>query len=80
MSVDSSWPGVLLHGQGADSAACSLLTLTATAAAAAALENYLENIHGSFDFEVNPPYLMYTHGNAEVRTLVQAGACAACML
>jgi hypothetical protein len=29
-------------------------------------ENYIETIHASFDFEVNAPYLMYTHGNSEV--------------
>jgi mRNA-decapping enzyme 1B len=31
-----------------------------------ATENYIETIHGSFDFEVNAPYLMYTHGNSEI--------------
>ncbi|EFJ47163.1 hypothetical protein VOLCADRAFT_61625, partial [Volvox carteri f. nagariensis] len=29
-------------------------------------ENYVEDIHGGLDFELNPPYLMYTHGNAEI--------------
>ena len=29
-------------------------------------ENYSEAIHGGLDFEVNAPYLMYTHGNAEI--------------
>ncbi|PNH05971.1 mRNA-decapping enzyme-like protein [Tetrabaena socialis] len=29
-------------------------------------ENYVEDIHGGLDFELNPPYLMYTHGNSEI--------------
>lgn len=29
-------------------------------------ENYVETVHGGLDFEVNAPYLMYTHGNAEI--------------
>jgi hypothetical protein len=26
----------------------------------------METIHGGLDFEINAPYLMYTHGNSEV--------------
>ena len=33
-------------------------------------ENYVENIHAGLDFEINAPYLMYTHGNSEVGMLV----------
>ncbi|GLC34314.1 hypothetical protein PLESTB_000743100 [Pleodorina starrii] len=29
-------------------------------------ENYIEDIHSGLDFELNPPYLMYTHGNSEI--------------
>ncbi|PNW81015.1 hypothetical protein CHLRE_07g339250v5 [Chlamydomonas reinhardtii] len=29
-------------------------------------ENYFEDIHAGLAFEKNPPYLMYTHGNAEI--------------
>ncbi|KXZ54755.1 hypothetical protein GPECTOR_4g825 [Gonium pectorale] len=29
-------------------------------------QNYVEDIHSGMDFEVNPPYLMYTHGNSEI--------------
>ena len=29
-------------------------------------DNYIETIHAGLDFEVNAPYLMYTHGNSEV--------------
>lgn len=35
-------------------------------------ENYVETVHGGLDFEVNPPYLMYTHGDAEVRCSASA--------
>ncbi len=31
-----------------------------------ATENYTEDIHSGLDFELNPPYLMYTHGNHEI--------------
>lgn len=29
-------------------------------------ENYTEAVHGGLEFEVNGPYLMYTHGNSEI--------------
>ena len=29
-------------------------------------DNYVESIHEAFDFEVQEPYLMYTHGNSEI--------------
>jgi hypothetical protein len=32
-------------------------------------DNYTEPIHGGLELESNPPYLMYTHGNDEVRPL-----------
>eukprot|EP00878_Enallax_costatus_P014277 GHUV01014934.1.p1 GENE.GHUV01014934.1~~GHUV01014934.1.p1 ORF type:complete len:123 (+),score=13.23 GHUV01014934.1:130-498(+) len=32
-------------------------------------DNYVENVHGGLEMESNPPYLMYTHGNDEVRYL-----------
>lgn len=32
-----------------------------------AADNYTEPIHGGLELESNPPYLMYTHGNDEVR-------------
>ncbi|KAG2496269.1 hypothetical protein HYH03_005502 [Edaphochlamys debaryana] len=28
--------------------------------------NYVEDVHSGLDFELNPPYLMYTHGNSEI--------------
>lgn len=34
----------------------------------AAADNYIETVHGGLEMETNPPYLMYTHGNDEVRT------------
>eukprot|EP00955_Chlamydomonas_euryale_P100323 365276-Chlamydomonas_euryale.AAC.6 len=40
---------------------CPMMSLWACTIA----DNYIETIHGSFDFEVNAPYLMYTHGNSE---------------
>jgi hypothetical protein len=30
-------------------------------------DNYIETIHSDFEIEINAPYLMYTHGNDEVR-------------
>lgn len=30
-------------------------------------DNYTEPIHGGLELESNPPYLMYTHGNDEVK-------------
>jgi hypothetical protein len=30
-------------------------------------DNYIETVHGGLEMETNPPYLMYTHGNDEVR-------------
>lgn len=29
-------------------------------------DNYIETIHGGLELEINPPYLMYTHGNDEI--------------
>ncbi|GAX73372.1 hypothetical protein CEUSTIGMA_g825.t1 [Chlamydomonas eustigma] len=29
-------------------------------------DNYVETVHAGLDFEVNAPYLMYTHGNSEI--------------
>lgn len=39
-------------------------------------DNYMEVVHGGLELEINPPYLMYTHGDDEVR---RRRACA-CML
>ena len=36
-------------------------------------DNYVETIHAGLDFEVNAPYLMYTHGNSEVWGSVRRG-------
>jgi hypothetical protein len=30
-------------------------------------DNYTEVVHGGLELELNPPYLMYTHGDDEVR-------------
>jgi hypothetical protein len=29
-------------------------------------DNYQETVHGGLEIELNPPYLMYTHGDDEV--------------
>jgi hypothetical protein len=38
-----------------------------------AADNYTEPIHGGLELESNPPYLMYTHGNDEVRHTCKRG-------
>eukprot|EP00879_Flechtneria_rotunda_P027857 GHRR01029886.1.p1 GENE.GHRR01029886.1~~GHRR01029886.1.p1 ORF type:complete len:177 (-),score=32.74 GHRR01029886.1:261-791(-) len=40
---------------------------TMTHCAGICADNYIETVHGGLEMETNPPYLMYTHGNDEVR-------------
>jgi mRNA-decapping enzyme 1B len=37
----------------------------------AGTDNYIETVHGGLEMETNPPYLMYTHGNDEVRAYMK---------
>lgn len=40
-------------------------------------DNYMETVHGGLELELNPPYLMYTHGDDEVRPFPPIAAFAA---
>lgn len=69
----SSLPGSILPATSSNGTCChsSLLAahpcLRTCLIVTAAADNYIETVHGGLEMETNPPYLMYTHGNDEVR-------------